>query len=402
MIAPALKIILPEHKPCEFHKDELPQGIDEILWSSYKDQIWFDTPSIKNAHRWVLRNEGWVGQIPLRDDLIIELSPKGPLRNLFGMLELAYRLDSFKFLDGLVECSSLDEFYNRLATVLAKNILNRARKGLHREYVSRTEILSCVRGKIDIPTMIRQPWAVNLQCEYDSHTANIQDNQILTWTLSRIAYSGSCNEETRSLIRKAYRVLSGVTEQLPCKSSDCLKRLYSRLNADYEPLHALCRFFLEHSGPSLGDCDHTMLPFLVNMPRLYEQFVAEWLEIHLPPSLKLKVQEKVQIDAANSICFEMDLFLVDAETHAPLMVLDTKYKAHEVPKTSDIQQVVAYATSVGCKEAVLVYPFRQSSWLDTMVGDVRVRSLCFSIEDDLENAGLQFLKEVQGSFDWVE
>ena len=54
----------------------------------------------------------------------------------------------------------------------------------------------------------------------------------------------------------------------PVGADRCVGRTYNRLNADYEPMHALCRFFLENSGPAHARGDRSMLPFLVNMPRL--------------------------------------------------------------------------------------------------------------------------------------
>ena len=55
----------------------------------------------------------------------------------------------------------------------------------------------------------------------------------------------------------------------------CIRdRLYHRLNQDYQPMHGLCRFFLEHSGPTHQDGDSAMIPFVVHMPALFEKFVA--------------------------------------------------------------------------------------------------------------------------------
>ena len=70
--------------------------------------------------------------------------------------------------------------------------------------------------------------------------------------------------------------------------------MYHRLNRDYEVLHALCRFFLENSGPAHSSGGHTFFPFLVDMAQLFERFVAGWLQKHLPPD-KLLPQCHVQL-----------------------------------------------------------------------------------------------------------
>ena len=54
--------------------------------------------------------------------------------------------------------------------------------------------------------------------------------------------------------------------------------------------------------------------------------------------------------------FRIDLLLTDRHTGKPLCLLDTKYKAASSPSAGDVQQVIAYAKVLGCREAVLVYP----------------------------------------------
>lgn len=62
----------------------------------------------------------------------------------------------------------------------------------------------------------------------------------------------------------------------------------------------------------------------------------------------------------------------------------------------DIKQVIAYAVATHCYEAVLVYPdhLDKDKQLNTRVGNIRVRSLTFSLDGNLENAGQSFVKEL--------
>jgi 5-methylcytosine-specific restriction enzyme subunit McrC len=135
-----------------------------------------------------------------------------------------------------------------------------------------------------------------------------------------------------------------------------------------------------------------MLPFLVDMARLYELFVAEWLRAHLPKHLVLKVQEQVNI--SKTLYFKTDLVLYDISTGTARYILDTKYKTLTQPAADDIAQVVAYAVSKDCKEAVLVYPEGLTHPLDEWVGDIRVHSLTFCLKDDLDRAGQAFLQDL--------
>jgi 5-methylcytosine-specific restriction enzyme subunit McrC len=393
------RTILPleEYQPVCFPREQIPDALGEMLWRTYGSQVAVDFPSPKTGGQWQLASQGWVGHIPLTPELGLALKPKVALENLFGMLEYAYRLRDFRFLEGLADCKSLEEFYERLAHVLARRVLDRGRKGFYRTYVPEAERLPFVRGRLDVWQTIRRPWDVQPQCHYEEHTADIEENQILAWTLLRIAHSGTCTERVLPTVRRAYHALHGFVSMQPYGPRDCVGRLYNRLNEDYHPLHALCRFFLEHSGPSHEMGDHKVLPFLVNMGRLYELFVAEWLKAHLPREVSLKVQEKVDIGEREVLSFQIDLVLYDADTGKARCVLDTKYKAPKGPDPGDVAQVVAYAEMKGCNEAVLVYPTPLPKPLDESVGNIQVQSMTFSLEGDLEAAGWSFLGYLLGS-----
>lgn len=364
----------------------------ERLWQEYGTQVAVDFPSPKTQGCWRLTNLGWVGQIPLTPDVQIALQPKLPLGNLFGMLEVAYRLTGFRFLDGEMACASLAEFYERLAHVLARRVLDRERQGLYRAYVAQEAALPYVAGRLDVRRQAQRPWAAALPCEYGEHTADVDDNQIIAWTLHRILQSGLCTERSLPALRQAYRGLAGGVALTPFAAQECVGRLYGRLNADYQPLHALCRFFLEHTGPAHTAGDHTLAPFLIPMPRLFELFVAEWLRQHLPPErFRLEAQERVTFGPEQQWHFDIDLTLYDAATNQILGVLDTKYKAADSPATDDIAQIVAYAEIKGCREAALVYPAPLARPLEARLGDIHVRSLTFALDGDLTAAGQAFV-----------
>ena len=75
-------------------------------------------------------------------------------------------------------------------------------------------------------------------------------------------------------------------------------------------------------------------------------------------------------------------------------MLDTKYKRVDAPSTDDVAQVVAYAKATGCHEAFLVYPTEPRRPLDAMLGDIRVRSVVFAVDQQLDQAGAQLLRSI--------
>jgi 5-methylcytosine-specific restriction enzyme subunit McrC len=345
-----------------------------------------------NGTHWEVTAGGVVGHLPVDATVALSIQPKIPMANLFGMLEIAYRAE-IKFFDHNMTCNSLREFYDRLASVLAKRVLGRARRGLYRSYISEEENLCYIRGSIDRQEFLRPRTSAALRCHYQEHTGDIEDNQILVWTLSRIARSGLCGPAALSQVRAAFRVTRGAARSIPFEPADCVKRLYNRLNLDYGPMHGLCRFFLEHTGPSFVYGDHVMVPFKIDMARLYELFVAEWLRAHLPPEYRLGVQEHVVASDGVLRC-SIDLVIYSLLDDAPLCVLDTKYKDTNRPAETDIYQVNAYADLKGCARAFLVYPTTQIRPGTISFANKRIECLSFCIDGDLDAAGAAFLLQL--------
>jgi len=383
----------------EYEKVCLPRSCitdesGQLLWQKYDGKISVTVPSFKTDDQWELTSLGWVGYIPFSDLLHLHLKSKVPLQSLFGMWEYAYRLNSFHILPELFLCKSMQEFYGQLASILAKRIIDRGRKGFYRTYLSRSEELSYVKGRLDVNRIISKPWDPRPLCHYQENSVDIEDNQIFAWTLYTILRSGYCPESFLPIIRSAYRTISRVISLYPFSPIDCIERFYNRLNKDYEPLHGLCRFFLENTGPSHEVGDRTMIPFLVNMPRLFELFIAEWMKKHLPNQYRLVSQEEFSIGSNYRVAFKMDLVISDALTGKPLIVLDTKYKASDIPSPDDIAKITFYAMAKGCQNAVLVYPSAITQPLDTSVDRIRIRSAAFTLDKDIEESGKEFLASI--------
>ena len=383
-------IELSEYTPQRLERSVLSDALGECLWRDYSRQVKVDFPSPHTGGQWQLTVQGWAGYIPLSPQLHLWLRPKVPVHNLFRMWEYAYALP-MRLLPGLFECRSIEEFYDSLAVVLARRVLQRGRQGLYGSYVPRSESLPYMRGRLDTPVLMRKPPIAAVPCRYRHATIDVEENRILLWTLRTIAHCRLCSRRTLPFVREAYRALQTGVTLYPCDATACVGRRYDRLNADYAELHALCRFFLEGSGPGHERGGDAMLPFLVDMERLFELFVAEWLKEHLPKGMKLRVQEDVPLGGEDNLCFRIDLVLSERRSGNVLAVLDTKYKADLQPSAADIAQVVAYAQAKACKEAVIIYPTVQKRPLEAQIGAVRVRSAGFPLSLDLERAGQNFL-----------
>lgn len=232
-------------------------------------------------------------------------------------------------------------------------------------------------------------------CHYHELTPDVEENQLLAWTLFVLMRARLDREDVRRSVRRAHRTLQGSVSQIPFDASDCIGRSYTRLTDDYRPLHAICRFFLEFSGPSVYQGDKETIPFLVDMGQLFEAFVGEWMCRNLPEGFRLVSSERYQAGIDRSFILDLVLYDIDtAGSQRARYVIDTKYKAIDASSNSDVYQAVTYALAKGCTEAVLVYPTPLRHPLDIEVGGIRVRSATFDLRGDLEDAGSALLREL--------
>lgn len=387
---------LSEYETIRLPGDELPTAVGERLWRLLDQngkKLLVAFPSPKTDQQWEFTAQGWVGQFVLPHQLQLNIQPKLPIARLFQLWEAAYDLRLAHLTDGLTTLDSVPAFFNLLAHILAQRVIRRGRQGLQQAYLSKTAQLPYVRGRL----LPRQPAAAQpsaqLVCRYDAQTTDIMDNQILAFTLHQLARSGQCSALAQTAVRQAYHLLQPAVTLRPFTAQECQNRNYGRLNQDYAVMHALCRFFLEHTGPLLDEGDYAIMPFLLNMAQLYERSVANWLQAHLPAPYQVKAQESTPIGPHDELRFQIDLTLYGADGR-PLAVLDTKYKTPDRPSQADISQVITYAKARGCQHALLIYPQALPQPLNVWVGDVQLHTIHFGLERPLDQAGGDFLHQL--------
>ena len=395
-----MRIEIREEQDTFFSKSALDDDTARTLLDDRRFE--FDWPNPGNDLQYRIRSCGLVGIVPVGESVIV-IEPKASVSSIFGMLEVAYDLRSFELLEGETNIGSLEEFVERVVSILAKRVLDRVRRGLYQQYVEHVDDLVYVRGRVDTRGNLRNAVRKNpaVRCRFEDLTPELEDNEILLWALFVASRFRLRRPEIGDQVRRAYRAMAGSIPLVEKSPQSCIARLYNRLNDDYRPMHGLSRLLLEHAGPHLAEGNRAFIPFCLNMPTLFEAFVAKWLASHLPHDLEAVPQFSARLTANVPLEFVIDVLIRDRRTNCPLAVLDTKYKTAERPKATDIQQVVAYAARMGVKHAFLVYPSRAGADVVVTVsptGDaidsraVEVRSLFFDIGADLEEAGTQFLQ----------
>lgn len=371
-------LTLTEHEKKRFGEEEISDHEAEILCQRYDSYLDITYPSPATDNRWVLQPGGYVGVLPLRGKRALHVEPKGPIQNVFEMLEVIGSLPEIP--EGSSQVGAATDFTQQLVRMLAKRVIRRAREGLYREYVSREQDMPYVRGTIDVREHVRRPHRTNIPCRFEESKTDNELNRILAWTLHKVARSGLCSGETLRVAQAAYRSLAGRVSLDPIRPEDCIGRYYNRLNEDYRPMHGACYLLLKHMGLSHETGDQAVVPFVINMPSVFEDYVVEMLRRRTPDGHS--VQSGI-IHNHEFGHFEMDAVVYEKDSGEASLIVEVKYKYARDPSSEDVQQAVAYASALDCSEAVLVYPRVPENDEKAQIGCTKVRTTGISLEENL-------------------
>ena len=132
------------------------------------------------------------------------------------------------------------------------------------------------------------------------------------------------------------------------------------------------------------------------MPRLFETFVAEWLRVNALPGMTVRCQHKARLVANYEMEIRVDILICDKSSQKPVAVLDTKYKASELPAQDDITQIAFYAGELQVDHGMFVYPASVAKPFKMVhANKITIESLAFDIGQSLDAAGSVFLDSLK-------
>ncbi|NLA82851.1 MAG: 5-methylcytosine-specific restriction endonuclease system specificity protein McrC, partial [Clostridiaceae bacterium] len=210
------------------------------------------------------------------------------------------------------------------------------------EYIAQHQTLSVMRGKIDMPGIIRNRIKSDqkLACEFDELSENNQFNQIIKTTMYYLVKDGGVNNERKTALKKILVFLSGVSLLEP--SSIQWSRLhYQRNNRNYEMLLNICYFVLDGILQTTEEGQYKMAAFSdEHMERLYEKFILEYYRQNHGCLSEVKAaQVKWNLSGENDE--SMIRFLPVMQTDIMLrrndtvLIIDAKYYGNTLQKQYD-------------------------------------------------------------------
>ena len=205
------------------------------------------------------------------------------IRNIYYMLTYAFRVLRQKNYED-ISCEDFDNIQELFAEILCRGISQQLKQGLHREYVSKNEDLSTVRGRIEMKGTIRNVMMQRQKifCDYDELSVDNDYNRILKTAMLMLIRSGSLSKDRISKLRTVLMFFDEI-EIVEHSSIRWDGFRFHRNNRNYEMLINISRFIIE--GLILTtDTGNLRMPSFTedHLHRLYERFILEYYRHHHP------------------------------------------------------------------------------------------------------------------------
>lgn len=263
------------------------------------------------------------------------------IKNIYYMLTYAFQvLRQSNYED--VASEEFENIHDMFASVLGKGVAQQLKHGLYREYVTKADELTTLRGKLNFPGTIRLKLqhAQKLACEFDELSENNLMNQVLKTTMLILVRQKNVKPEHKSVLKKSLLFFDGVDTIEPMSIRwDRIR--YQRNNQSYRMLMNVCRLVIDGMLLSTEHGNAKLATFLdeQNMCHLYEKFVLEYYRYHHPELRANPDQVQWNLDDDN------DMWLPSMVTDITLksrdgrvLILDAKYYGQQMQTSYDVQK----------------------------------------------------------------
>ena len=251
-----------------------------------------------------------------------------PIQNIYYMLSYAFQtLQAENYKDLATE-----NFHNTAelcAAILDKGIGIQLKHGLRRDYVSKSESLSTLQGKLNISESIKTQTMLKKQMigTYDEFSTNIQFNQIIKSTVLLLLKANITNSRKKSL-RKLLLFFSDVNEiDLHFVNWN---QQYNRSNQNYQMLIGMCYLVYKGLLTTQNNGTTKLMDFFdgQRMCRLYEKFLLEYYRKEHPELTANASQIAWQLDdTENQMLPRMQTDIMLSKNNN-ILIIDAKYYSH--------------------------------------------------------------------------
>ncbi|MFG3509167.1 McrC family protein [Streptomyces sp. NPDC047821] len=352
----SVDVELVEHAPAVSRA--LPDEVGRALAAS---RIVEAAPDPYTPGHWVLKAGSKVGAltlaVPGAQPVVLRITPKVTTARLFFLL--GYSLDPRGWRDGQVDVAEHRDVLPALAHAYERQVERATRHGLLQGYRTTEDSALVVRGRVREAEQVRRRFGAALPVEitYDEFTTDIPENQLLRAATERLLLLPGVPRAVRARLLHRRTRLADVTPLVRGRQLPVWRP--SRLNARYHHALHLARAILDGASAEHRAGDLRIDGFLVNMNKVFEDFVCVALREALRPyGGRGQLQGRgVHLDEDARLRMRPDFVWYGDGPGRPLAVVDAKYKVEGKSgyPDADLYQMLSYCTALGLPEGHLVY-----------------------------------------------
>ena len=342
------------------------------------------------------------------------------IQNVYVMLAYAFRAIKAKSISR-VGSENFDNLHDLLAEILIRGMNSQIKRGLHQEYLSRTEELSTVRGRIDIAQTVNRHAHSRgrVVCNFDEYLPDTPHNQALKSVISLLIRRGNISRARQVSLRRLLPYLEDVA-LVPPTSVRWNELHYHRANASYRLLLGVCELIVLGLLPNEDDGDMKLESWFSDeaMSTLYERFLREYFVLHHPelspsaPLIDWAVSDGIASGLHQLPKMRTDLTLrkganrliIDAKYYGKSMQTN-RFSAKSTVNSANLYQILTYVKNEDVKQTgnvagLLLYAktggFEQPE-LDVVVQGSRIGAQTL----DLNKPWVEVRAELDALVQWI-
>ena len=263
-----------------------------------------------------------------------------PIKNIYYMLSYAFQMLNEQGYKNL-STEDFDSAGDLCAAILIRGISYQLKRGLGREYISETDTISAIRGKIEITESIKNQSMIRSQmvCTYDEFSVNSPLNQIIKST-AMLLLKADISKARKKELRKLMVYFDEVSV-VDVRSINWSIN-YNRNNQTYRLLITVCYLVVKGLLQSKSDGSVKMMDFLDEQRtcRLYEKFILEYYKKHYPQIRTAASQIDWALDDGIGTMLptmQSDIMLSYQKGEInKTLIIDAKYYAHTTQIQYDV------------------------------------------------------------------
>jgi 5-methylcytosine-specific restriction enzyme subunit McrC len=312
------------------------------------------TPSPYSSGRWQVGPAGKVGAARI-GEIEVHIRPKVAIARLLFLV--GYSQHAAAWRPETVPVAESADLVPAVAQALWRQAERAIHQGLLPGYVLVEESSQVLRGRLRESEQLHRHHGLPLPLEirHDEFTVDIPENQILRTACERMLTVPRVDAGSQRMLRRMLRDFADVT---PLSRADLVPGWQpTRLNARYHTALRLAELVLRATSVEHQRGGVAINGFLLDMPKLFEEFVTVALREAIVPTCGGRVadQDGSHFDEAGQVTLRPDI--VWKIRGSPVAVIDAKYKAEKPAgyPNADLYQLLAYCTVLGLRCGHLVY-----------------------------------------------